>query len=95
MLTNHHCVRDCAQNFSSTNTDYVKDGFFAAAREDEKLCPGMQAEILISIADATATIAKAVDGQERPVFHRGARRGHRGGGEGGLRWSPERTAARS
>ena len=68
VLTNHHCVRDCAQNLSSNNTDYVKDGFFAAAREDEKLCPGMQAEILISISDATPTIAKAVAGKSGQPF---------------------------
>jgi len=37
VLTNHHCVRDCAQNLSTSQTDYVKDGFSAARREDEKL----------------------------------------------------------
>src|SRR5690242_9743545 len=46
VLTNHHCVRDCAQSLSTPQVDYVKDGFSAARREDEKLCPGMQAEIL-------------------------------------------------
>src|SRR5580692_5845365 len=25
VLTNHHCVRDCAQQLSSATTDYVKD----------------------------------------------------------------------
>ena len=46
VLTNHHCVRDCAQSLSTPTDDYVKDGFAAARRDDEKLCPGMQAEIL-------------------------------------------------
>src|SRR4051812_18433016 len=46
VLTNHHCVRDCAQSLSTAATDYVADGFSAARREDEKLCPGMQAEVL-------------------------------------------------
>ena len=46
VLTNHHCVRDCAQNLSTGAVDYVKDGFAAARREDEQLCPGMQAEFL-------------------------------------------------
>src|SRR5665213_2914810 len=36
VLTNHHCVRDCAQNLSTHEMDYVKSGFAAATREDEK-----------------------------------------------------------
>src|SRR5690348_1611258 len=40
VLTNHHCVRDCAQQLSSAGKDFVKDGFQVARREDEKLCPG-------------------------------------------------------
>ncbi len=45
VLTNHHCVRDCAQNLSTADRDYARDGFQVARREDEKLCAGMQAEI--------------------------------------------------
>src|SRR5689334_20529066 len=40
VFTNHHCVRDCAQDLSSGSTDYNRDGFSAARREDERLCPG-------------------------------------------------------
>src|ERR1700744_252467 len=53
VLTNHHCVRDCAQNLSTAQVDYVQNGFNSATREDEKLCPGMQAEILTAISDVT------------------------------------------
>lgn len=63
VLTNHHCVRDCAQNLSTSTTDYVKDGFAAAKREDEKLCPGMQAEILSGITDETAAVTSATTGK--------------------------------
>ena len=63
VLTNHHCVRDCAQNLSSDKIDYVKDGFSAAKREDERLCPGMQAEILDKITDVTAQVANAAAGK--------------------------------
>src|SRR5882757_3604911 len=35
VLTNHHCVAGCAQNLSSTDHDYVKNGFTAARTEDE------------------------------------------------------------
>ncbi|HEX4634798.1 MAG TPA: S46 family peptidase [Rhizomicrobium sp.] len=32
VLTNHHCVRDCAQSLSNPPVDYVKDGFISARR---------------------------------------------------------------
>src|SRR5215831_20015514 len=59
VLTNHHCVRDCAQQLSSPGSDHVKDGFQTAKREDEKLCPGMVAEVLVNIADVTPEITAA------------------------------------
>jgi peptidase S46-like protein len=68
VLTNHHCVRDCAQNLSTAQVDYVKDGFSTAKREDERLCPGMQAEILVSIADATDRVSKAAAGKTGQDF---------------------------
>src|ERR1700743_100763 len=68
VLNNHHCVRDCAQNLSTARVDYVKDGFAAAKREDEKLCPGMQAEILASISDATDRVSKAAAGKTGQDF---------------------------
>jgi len=68
VLTNHHCVRDCAQNLSTAQTDYVKDGFSAARREDEKLCPGMQAEILTTISDVTSGITAAAAGKTGQDF---------------------------
>ena len=63
VLTNHHCVADCAQNLSTPQTDYISQGFSAPARRDEKLCPGMQAEILLSIADVTDRVSNAFVGK--------------------------------
>lgn len=68
VLTNHHCVRDCAQNLSTDKVDYVKDGFSADAMSDEKLCPGMQAEILIGISDVTDRVTKAAAGKTGQDF---------------------------
>ena len=68
VLTNNHCVRDCAQSLSSARTDHVKDGFQAARREDEKLCPGMQAEILEAISDATPRVTAAAAGKTGQDF---------------------------
>lgn len=60
LLTNHHCVVDCAQNLSSTGQDFVKDGFLADDRSKERACPGQQAEILTAISDVTNTVQSAI-----------------------------------
>ena len=56
VLTNHHCVTDCAADLSSPGNDYVDDGFYTAARKDEKICPGFEASILQSVTDVTARV---------------------------------------
>jgi hypothetical protein len=68
VLTNHHCVRDCAQNLSTAQVDHVKDGFAAAARNEERLCPGMQAEVLTNIDDVTSRITPATTGKTGQDF---------------------------
>jgi len=70
VLTNHHCVRACVQQLSTSATDYIKNGFSAAKREDEKLCPGMQAEILYGVSDVSASVAAASAGKSGPDFLR-------------------------
>ena len=68
VFSNHHCVVECAQSLSTDKTDYVKEGFAAATREDEKKCPGMQAEVLTGVTDVTDTVNKAVAGQTGQAF---------------------------
>ena len=68
VLTNHHCIRNCAQDLSTARTDYIKDGFSARRREDERLCPDMQAEILDSISDVTERIVAATAGLAPDAF---------------------------
>ena len=60
ILTNHHCISACLQDLSSAKTDYLKNGFNAATRAGEKLCPGQQAEVVTSIRDVTAEVKTAV-----------------------------------
>jgi V8-like Glu-specific endopeptidase len=68
VLTNHHCVRDCAQELSNPTTDYVASGFATARREDEKLCAGMQAEVLAGISDVTDRVTRAAAGKTGQDF---------------------------
>ena len=63
VLTNNHCIADCAQTLSSSGKDYFKDGYQIAGRTEEKTCPGMQAEILTAITDVTARVSTAGQGQ--------------------------------
>ena len=62
VLTNNHCVADCAQALSAPGRDYYKDGYQSAARTDEKTCSGMQAEILVQITDVTDKVLGAGKG---------------------------------
>jgi hypothetical protein len=60
VLTNHHCVVSCEQTMSTAEQDYVAQGFLTHARTEERLCPGMQAEILRQITDVTARVHSAI-----------------------------------
>ena len=62
VLTNDHCVIDCATELSDAGHDYAKDGFLTASRAEERKCAGMQAEVLETITDVTATIDAATHG---------------------------------
>jgi hypothetical protein len=59
LLTNDHCVADCAQAVSPNQADYAKAGFLAVSKRDEITCPGLQADILLQITDVTARMQAA------------------------------------
>ena len=60
VLTNHHCVVACEQSLSTAQQDFVAQGFLTHARNEERLCPGMQAEILRQITDVTGQVQSAI-----------------------------------
>ena len=59
VLTNNHCVSDCAQSLGAEGSDVFKAGYQVANRSEEKTCPGQQAEILLSITDVTKRVTAA------------------------------------
>ena len=69
ILTNWHCVVGCAQELSDAQKDYVKNGFTAAAREEEVRCPGQTAEVLTEITDVTSRVLAAGEGLEGAAFN--------------------------
>jgi hypothetical protein len=62
VLTNNHCVAECAQDLSTPANDYYTHGYIAKGREEERKCAGMQAEILNSITDVTPAMQGAGKG---------------------------------
>ncbi|HEV2746666.1 MAG TPA: S46 family peptidase [Allosphingosinicella sp.] len=60
VLTNHHCVIGCVQDLSTAENDLVAKGFTAAARGEERLCPGQQAEVVTAIEDVTPRVRTAI-----------------------------------
>ena len=53
VLTNHHCAYDAIQGFSSTENDYLTDGFFAKALEQEMHIDNFVISFLVRIDDVT------------------------------------------
>lgn len=62
VLTNNHCVAECAQDLSDPAHDYYTHGYVAHGRVEERKCAGMQAEILTSISDVTPQMQAAGQG---------------------------------
>ena len=60
LLTNHHCAVSCLQDVSDKDNDRVANGFTARSGAEEKMCPGLQAEVVTSIRDVTPQVKQAV-----------------------------------
>lgn len=62
VLTNHHCVKSCLADLSSSDRDYVRDGFAARTREAEVKCPGEILSVLVATEEITQRVAAATAG---------------------------------
>lgn len=60
VLTNHHCVRECAAEVSPSDTNYIETGFAARTMREEKKCPGLYVDQLESIENVTQRVRGAV-----------------------------------
>ena len=58
VLTNHHCGYGAIQQHSSTEHDYLKDGFWAMSFEEEIPTPGLTVTFLVRIEDVTEKISQ-------------------------------------
>jgi hypothetical protein len=53
LFTNQHVGRGQVTKLSTPQRDLVKEGFYAAARQDELKCPDLEVNILVSYEDVT------------------------------------------
>jgi Peptidase S46 len=59
ILTNHHCVESCLGELSSKDNSLLDRGFSAASPAAERRCATQLADVLVGMANVTATVAKA------------------------------------
>ncbi|MDR1583463.1 MAG: S46 family peptidase [Prevotellaceae bacterium] len=60
LLTNHHCGYGAIQQHSSVENDYLKDGFWAKNKSEEKPTLGLSVQFLERIEDVTNQIVPAL-----------------------------------
>ncbi len=62
VATNHHCARGSVQFNSTEENNYLEDGFFAPANEDEPpAAPGSRIYVTVDVADVTDQITSDLD----------------------------------
>ena len=66
--TNHHCVLDCIRDLSSPGQDLAMTPVLAATQADERQCPGLEAEVVVSIGDVTADLVRVTQGRTGTAF---------------------------
>src|SRR5580698_9716335 len=62
LLTNHHVARGQLQKNSTSEHDYIKNGFYAATPDQEIKSPDLEVDVLISSEDVTARVDAAAKG---------------------------------
>ena len=60
ILSNHHVGADALHKFSDAQHNYLRDGFLARSRSQEKRCLDLELNVLMSIEDVTARVNAAV-----------------------------------
>lgn len=60
LLTNHHCGYDAIATNSSPENNYLKDGFWAMTREQERKNEGLFVDILVRMEDVTGQVLQGI-----------------------------------
>jgi len=68
VLTNHHCASRCIEQLSNSESNYVRTGFVARARNAEMKCPELEVNQLQQITDITDKIKAATKDKEGTAY---------------------------
>ncbi len=60
LLTNHHVALGQLQKNSTTEHDYIKNGFYAATPDQEMKSPDLEVNVLVSMEDVTGRVLAAL-----------------------------------
>ncbi len=60
VMTNHHVGSDMLEKMSTSDRDYIKNGFYAKTRAEEEKCPDLEMVVLWEIEDVTDLVNSAV-----------------------------------
>ncbi len=74
IISNHHVGADALQKFSDAKHNYLRDGFYASSRNEEKRCLDLELNVLMSIEDVTGRVNAAVKPDMNPAEAFAARR---------------------
>lgn len=69
VMTNHHCIRACIDDLSTSKTDYLARGVVPPKERDERRCPKVEANQLVEMTDVTAQVHAATGGKQGPAFN--------------------------
>src|SRR3954451_23929435 len=67
LLTNHHVARGQLQKNSTAEHDYLRDGFYAAAPDQEMKSPDLEVNVLVGMENVTARVQGAAKGMSDEV----------------------------
>ncbi|HEV3117671.1 MAG TPA: S46 family peptidase [Gemmataceae bacterium] len=66
VLTNHHVGADALQKFGDKEHNYLRDGFYAKTRAEEKKCLDLELNVLMSMEVVTERVNAAVTPDMKP-----------------------------
>ncbi|MGB0525254.1 MAG: S46 family peptidase [Flammeovirgaceae bacterium] len=72
ILTNHHCAYDVIQDNSTTENNYLRDGFWAKDLKSELPNPGLTASFLVRMEDVTEKVLANVSDEMSDADRAGA-----------------------
>lgn len=74
LITNHHCAYSDVHALSTSEHNYLEDGFFADSKESEIYIPGKSAYFLQRVLDVTDEVAELVKSETEAGRLTGSRR---------------------